>query len=91
MVNLLIQEDALTERFRARFRIDNTEPIAVRFIRMSPALQEGLDYPSKLSRQPSHIARLMADGITRAKAFLDELRVAPNSGRTAGGTTIETH
>jgi NTE family protein len=91
MVNLLIQEDALTERFRSRFRIDNTEPIAVRFIRMSPALQEGLDYPSKLSRQPSHIARLMADGVARAKTFLDELRVGPNSGRTAGGTTIETH
>ena len=52
MVNMLLQEGALTDEFRARFGLDMTEPITVRFIRMSEELQESLDYPSKLSRQP---------------------------------------
>lgn len=73
MVNLLIQEHALTDRFRARFGVDLTEPISVRFVRMSEALQRGLDYPSKLSRLPGHIARLIADGEAQAKRFLQGL------------------
>ena len=74
VVNILIQEDALTDRFRERFGLYANEPIKVRFLRMSPALQEGLDYPTKLSRQPEHIARLLADGDIQAKAFLAGLR-----------------
>jgi NTE family protein len=74
IVNILIQEDALTDAFRARLGIIAREPIKVRFLRMSPALQEGLDYPTKLSRQPDHIARLMADGDAQASVFLAELR-----------------
>lgn len=74
VVNLLVSEDALTERFRARSGIDTSEPIKVRFLRMSPALQEGLDYPSKLSRQPAHIARLLADGDAQAQVFLRDLQ-----------------
>jgi len=73
MWNVLIQEGGLTDAFRARVGIDATEPIAVHFIRMSSALQEGLDYPSKLSRQPDHIERLMADGEAQANAFLAKL------------------
>jgi NTE family protein len=73
MVNLLLDENALTEHFRARFGMDLTEAIKVRFIRMSQELQRGLDYPSKLSRQPSHIARLIAEGESQANAFLSEL------------------
>ena len=73
IVNLLLAERALTDEFRARFGFDVTEPIQVRFLRMSAALEQGLDYPSKLSRQPWHIARLMADGEAQAKAFLNEL------------------
>jgi hypothetical protein len=42
----------------------------VRFIRMSQELSEGLDYPSKLSREPTHIARLIADGEAQAAEFL---------------------
>jgi NTE family protein len=74
MVNLLISEHALTDGFRARFGVDSTQPITVRFIRMSPALQASLDYPTKLSRQPSHIARLLADGEAQAGVFLTQLR-----------------
>jgi NTE family protein len=73
MVNLLLQEGALTDRFRALYGIDAVEPIVVRFIRMSDALQRGLDYPSKLSRQPDHIDRLIADGESQAKIFLSHL------------------
>jgi NTE family protein len=70
MVNLLIEQDALTDEFRARFGLEMNEPIAVRFIRMSPELLEHLDYPSKLSRQPAHIERLVADGEIQAREFL---------------------
>jgi NTE family protein len=70
MVNLLLEEGALTDAFRERFGLNMTEPIAVRFIRMSQELQEDLDYPSKLSRQPAHIERLVADGEIQAREFL---------------------
>ena len=73
LVNLLIQEGALTDQVRARFGIDLTEPIAVRFIRMSEDLQKGLDYPSKLSRQPTFIDKLIADGARQANAFLAKI------------------
>jgi len=73
MVNLVVQEGGLAESFRARFGIDTTEPIKVRFIRISADLQEQLDYPSKLSRQPAHINRLIADGEAQANAFLNEV------------------
>jgi NTE family protein len=73
LVNLLIQEGALTDEVRARFGVDLTEPIAVRFIRMSEDLQRGLDYPSKLSRQPTFIDSLIADGERQSRAFLAKI------------------
>ena len=73
MVNMLLQEGALTPGFRARFGFDTTERITVRFIRMSQELQETLDYPSKMSRLPAHIGRLIADGEVQATAFLSEM------------------
>lgn len=73
MVNLLLQEHALTDAFRARFGVDMSEPIKVRFIRMSDELSQNLDYPSKLSRQPMHISRLIQEGEAQALAFLEAL------------------
>jgi NTE family protein len=73
IVNLLLQEHALTDSFRERFGLDTTETIKVRFIKMSDDLVQRLDYPSKLSRQPAHIERLINDGESQALAFLDEL------------------
>ncbi|HTB57398.1 MAG TPA: patatin-like phospholipase family protein [Polyangia bacterium] len=73
MVNMLLQEGALTPGFRSRFGLDTTERITVRFIRMSQELQETLDYPSKMSRLPAHIDRLIADGELQAAAFLSEM------------------
>jgi NTE family protein len=74
IVNLLLQERALTDRFRERFGLEATEAITVRFIRMSAELQRGLDYPSKLSRQPAHINGLIAEGEAQAKRFLAALQ-----------------
>ncbi len=87
MLNTLFEEGVLTERFRARFGVDATQPVTVRFIRMSQALQAGLDYPSKLSRQPSHIERLMADGKEQADLFLAKIGdgAHPPEARVEGG------
>lgn len=73
LVNVLLQEGSLTDEVRARFGFDVAEPITVRFLRMSQEEQERLDYPSKLSRQPRHIEKLLADGERQANVFLDEL------------------
>jgi NTE family protein len=92
MVNLLIQEHALTDGFRARFGVDTARPITVRFVRMSPELSEGLDYPSKLSRQPSHIDKLIAEGEAQGRTFLAELQEAEASPAFgAKGPSVETH
>jgi len=88
MVNMLLAEGALTPQFRARFGLDNTERITVRFIRMSPELQRGLDYPSKLSRLSSHIEHLMADGEAQGAAFLatvDQIEAYPQASGGPGG------
>jgi len=73
LVNFLLGQRAITDEFRTRFGLDVTEAIKVRFIRMSSAIEDSLDYPSKLSRQPGHIARLMADGEAQARLFLGEV------------------
>jgi len=88
LVNFLLKEGGLTDKFRARFGLDTHEGISVRFIRMSPELQKGLDYPSKLSRQPAHISALIADGEARAKAFLTELRATNGAEPSAGGPEV---
>ncbi len=80
MLNVMLAEHALTDQFRSRFQVDVTEPIQVRFIRMSAGLLNHLDYASKLSRQPTHITRLIADGEAQANAFLNQY---DGSGRTA--------
>jgi hypothetical protein len=40
---------------------------------MSAELQSTLDYVSKLSRNPTHIHKLIADGRQQAFAFLENL------------------
>ena len=87
MVNLLIQDGALTDHFRARFGLDTSQPITVRFIRMSPELQRSLDYPSKLSRQPTHIDALIADGEAQTRAFLSKILVT--SAETPAEAAVE--
>jgi NTE family protein len=73
ILNTFLREHALSDEIRARFSLDITAPVAVRFIRMSDELLQNLDYPSKLSRQPDYIAGLIAHGEKQAKSFLAEL------------------
>jgi NTE family protein len=91
IVNLLLAEHALTDEFRERFGLDATEQIAVRFIRMSEGLSANLDYPSKLSRQPTHIARLIAEGESQASAFLAGLEEGRPPTRAPEAVVAETH
>ena len=85
MWNVLIRRGRADRPFRARAGIDFTEPIAVHFIRMTQELQDSLDYPSKLSRQPEHIERLMADGKAQASAFLTKI----GGGQPPEGALVE--
>jgi NTE family protein len=87
IMNTLLREGALTEEFRRRFGMDQEKSINVRFIRMSTEIAEALDYPSKLSRQPAHIARLIAEGEAQANAFLAAL---DESERTPGPEVLAT-
>jgi NTE family protein len=90
MVNTLIREGALTDGFRARFGVDPKNPIAVHFIRMSADIQERLDYPSKLSRQPEHIEHLLAHGRSQANVFLERLEGPTGAvGPVVGGAVVE--
>jgi NTE family protein len=55
--------------------------IKIRLVHMSEAVQDSLDYPSKLSRDPAHIQKLMEDGARQAQALL--------AGLDAPGQTVE--
>jgi len=90
--NALLDAQALTEEFRARIGLDATKAVKVRFIRMSRPLQDSLDYPSKLTRQPSHIAKLMADGEAQATSFLSDLdEVGPSPDHPLEGPSLAVH
>lgn len=85
LVNLFLRERALSAEVLARFGITKRDPIDVRFIRMSEELQDSLDYVSKLTRGPDHIAALMADGEQQGRAFMEQY-VRPGEGtETEGG------
>jgi len=81
LLNTLLQRGAITDQFRDKLGMDADTPLTVRFISMSDTLRRSLDYPSKLSRQPQHISRLLEDGELRANAFISE--------GFEGGTVIE--
>jgi NTE family protein len=94
VVNLVLQEGGVAPELFARLGLNMRQPIKVRFLRMSSQLAESLDYPSKMSRHPAHIARLIADGATQASAFLAELdeagRVA-EPGTNGAVESVEEH
>src|SRR5271157_1426338 len=71
--NLLLREKAVDFDVLARHGFTRREPITVRFVHMSPELQSTLDYVSKLSREPSHIHRLIEDGEKQGRKFLESL------------------
>jgi len=74
--NLLLREKAVDFDVLARHGFTRREPITVRFVHMSSELQSTLDYVSKLSREPSHIHRLIEDGEKQGRAFLESLATA---------------
>jgi len=83
--NLLLREKAVSDEVLDRIGFTRRQPIAVRFVRMSPELQSTLDYVSKLSREPSHIYRLIDDGVKQGRAFLESLPVKDDVGGAARG------
>ena len=60
--NMLLREKAVSYEALERVGFTRREPVTVRFVRMSTELQSTLDYVSKLSREPSHIHKLIDDG-----------------------------
>jgi len=81
--NLLLREKAVSDEVLDRIGFTRRQPIAVRFVRMSPELQSTLDYVSKLSREPSHIHRMIDDGVKQGRAFLESLPVKDDVGGAA--------
>jgi hypothetical protein len=71
-----LRERAVSIDVLNRIGFMRREPITVRFVRMSPELQSTLDYVSKLSREPSHIHRLIDDGEKQGHEFLESLAMA---------------
>lgn len=72
-INFLLSVKGISEEALNKFGITRREPVKVRIIRMSEELMETLDYVTKLSRQPELINRLMTDGESQARAFLQSL------------------
>ncbi len=71
--NMLLREKAMSFKALEQIGFTRHEPITVRFVRMSSELQSTLDYVSKLSREPSHIHRLIDDGEKQGRKFLESL------------------
>jgi NTE family protein len=67
-INELVALDRLAGEARAKYA-----RVKVRVIRMADEVAEGLDYESKLSRDPAQIDRLTAHGRARAAQFLSLL------------------
>lgn len=89
IVNLILHEYPEAPGLFARFGLNMHQPIQVRFLRMSFQVAESLDYPSKLSRHPAHIGRLIADGAAQASAFLAELDEAGRAGEPSDSGMVE--
>lgn len=74
LINRIIVAEGFTKEFvKERGYIYDNRPFRVRFIQMSEEVQAGMDYPSKLSRNPAYLKRLMDDGERQAVTFLEGL------------------
>ena len=96
MVNMLLQERAVTPEFMARFGLDMKEPIKVRFIRMSPAavggprLSEQALAPARAHR-PAHRRRRGPGGrISRDVRRVGPGRWSPSPTRLSSRTSRTT-
>lgn len=89
IINMVLQEYPEAPGLFARFGLNMRQPVKVRFLRMSSQVAESLDYPSKLSRHPAHIGRLIADGAAQASAFLAELDEAQRAPEPTAEAAVE--
>lgn len=70
-INKFIDKGAFTPEFRKEYRRVN-----VRYVEMSPELQQSLEYSTKLDRSLENLGRLFQDGQRQGEAFLANLPVA---------------
>jgi NTE family protein len=77
-INELAIRDLLASEAKAKYH-----PIKVRAIAMSDEVGAGLDYESKLSRNPSHLRSLIEHGREQARSFLADLEGPNADDRTA--------
>lgn len=75
-VNQMLEERAFTEETFTRLGVAKRDPVEIHTLRMSEAVQDGLDYVSKLSRDPAHIARLIEDGEKQGLEFVRSRGIA---------------
>ncbi|ACK71225.1 Patatin [Gloeothece citriformis PCC 7424] len=73
LINEIIELQGFSESFLVEVGYARSKPFKIHIIEMSEALQERLDYASKLSRDPYHIKELMEDGKKQAEKFLETM------------------
>jgi len=66
----LLERKGLNEDVWKEYGYDLDKWVKIRFVHMSKDVQDSLDYPSKLSREPSLIHKLMADGERQAQKLM---------------------
>lgn len=81
LINLFLKEKAFSEEVMSKFGVLKHDPFEMHFIGMSEDLQDSLDYVSKLTREPDHIARLVKDGEKQGLAFLERRMILHARGR----------
>ena len=94
MVNALLQEGALTPAFRARFGLDTTERITVRFIRMSAEIGAGARLSEQaVASRPAHrqAARRRRGAGERVRRRARQRRTAAQARRRAKRPTTPNH
>jgi NTE family protein len=91
LINIQLRAGLLDAQKLATINVLKSDPIDVRFIRISEEVQCTLDYVSKLTRGPEHIHRLMTDGEKQGQAFVEEYvaEVKPGDGKVQRLETAE--
>ncbi len=69
----MLEAKGFSEDAWKQYGYDLDKWVKIRFVHMSRELADSLDYPSKLSREPSLIHRLMADGEKQGQRLLASL------------------
>ncbi len=73
MLGRIFKAKGIKKAFLKELGYENPEWVKIRFIHMSGEVQDSLDYPSKLSRDPTLIKKLMEDGEKQGRELLKSL------------------